>query len=94
MNGGNNNNHYKITVYQKTGTAKKERLEDASQLGIARALDIGDRIGNNLKRNINMAKLVKSSSRVDDKGLEYFDFQNTCVRKSCQSHNVVSSVRT
>lgn len=64
----------RITVYQKTGTAKQETLKNAAGLGISRALDIGDRIGDNLKQNLNAAGLVESRSRSVG-NQTYFDFE-------------------
>jgi hypothetical protein len=36
--------HMTVYVYQKTGTATVDRLVNAERLGMARALDIGDRM--------------------------------------------------
>eukprot|EP00521_Asterionellopsis_glacialis_P011146 CAMPEP_0195290020 /NCGR_PEP_ID=MMETSP0707-20130614/6053_1 /TAXON_ID=33640 /ORGANISM="Asterionellopsis glacialis, Strain CCMP134" /LENGTH=262 /DNA_ID=CAMNT_0040350087 /DNA_START=134 /DNA_END=919 /DNA_ORIENTATION=+ len=61
INGNNKNNYNRITIYQKTGTASVSRLEKALELGIPRALDIGDRIGYGLKQNLKNANLVSSN---------------------------------
>jgi hypothetical protein len=75
-----------ITVYQKTGSARIDALEKAARLEIpvARALDIGDRIGSGLK-DLKRANLIRSRSDFKDNGQQYFEFDMTFAPETCDS---------
>jgi len=66
---------HRIIIYQKTGTSRTDRLEKAPELGVARALDIGDRMGMNLKANVNRSKITSSQSVVKGpQGQTFFEY--------------------
>lgn len=82
--------YQRVTVYQKTGTARMDTLQRAvdGTIPLARALDIGNRIGEGLKENLRHADLTRAQAIVrtneNDNNL-YFEYDMVVPRNNDNS---------